>query len=53
MDENNEVLSREIKTVKENLMEILGDIIIISEIKNSLDGLNNRMETRQEKLSES
>ena len=43
MDENNEVLSREIKTLKENLMEILGDIIIISEIKNSLDGLNNRM----------
>lgn len=40
--------SRDIKTIKKNHRKYLEEKIIVSEIKNSLDGLNNRMEMIKE-----
>ena len=52
MGEQKGNFSREMETIKKNTVEILELKNTISEIKNSLDGFNIRLDTAQEKVSE-
>ena len=51
MNEKMEYLSRKIETMKNNQMKTLEMKRTISEIKNSIDGLNKRLEPFQEKIT--